>query len=129
MARRSFNGRRVLILIHENPTEPNVERIILEAALEEPEGSNYQKPAVRFVEYGDNSINFVLLIWIDVRKTPRRRVRSAFYFSVFDKFKNACIEIPFPQRYLHIKSNVASDHGEETRPEERFKQGREIIDT
>ncbi|MFO8085691.1 MAG: mechanosensitive ion channel [Desulfobacterales bacterium] len=83
-----------------------VEQIFLEAAREEPDVSNFQKPAVRFIEYGDNSINFVLLIWIDVRKTPRRRVRSALYFSIFDKLKKAGIEIPFPQRDIHIRSTV-----------------------
>jgi small-conductance mechanosensitive channel len=92
-----------------------VERIILEAAHEEPEVSNYQKPAVRFIEYGDNSINFVLLIWIDVKKTPRRRVRSALYFSMFDKFKKAGIEIPFPQRDIHIRRTVVSELDEQTR--------------
>jgi small-conductance mechanosensitive channel len=91
-----------------------VERIILEAAQEEPDVSNYRKPAVRFVEYGDNSINFVLLIWIDVRNTPRRRVRSALYFSMFDKFKKAGIEIPFPQRDIHIRNTVSHAPGEES---------------
>jgi small-conductance mechanosensitive channel len=86
-----------------------VEQIFLEAAREEPDVSNYQKPAVRFIEYGDNSINFELLIWIDVRKTPRRRVRSALYFSIFDKLKKAGIEIPFPQRDIHIRSKFAQD--------------------
>lgn len=92
-----------------------VEKIILEAALEEPEVINFQKPAVRLVEYGDNSVNFVLLIWIDVKKSPRRRVRSALYFSIFDKFRKAGIEIPFPQRDIHIRSTVNSDPGEKTR--------------
>jgi small-conductance mechanosensitive channel len=92
-----------------------VEKIILQAAQEEPEVSKSPKPAVRLVEYGDNSVNFVLLIWIDVRKTPRRRVRSALYFSLFDKFRKAGIEIPFPQRDIHIRSTVISDPGEETR--------------
>jgi small-conductance mechanosensitive channel len=92
-----------------------VEKIILQAAQEEPEVSKSPKPAVRLVEYGDNSVNFVLLIWIDVRKTPRRRVRSALYFSIFDKFRKAGIEIPFPQRDIHIRSTVISDPGEETR--------------
>lgn len=91
-----------------------VEKIILQAAQEEPEVSKSPKPAVRLVEYGDNSVNFVLLIWIDVRKTPRRRVRSALYFSIFDKFRKAGIEIPFPQRDIHIRSTVISDPGEET---------------
>jgi small-conductance mechanosensitive channel len=81
-----------------------VEQILLEAAKQEPMVVDYRQPAVRFTEYGDNSINFVLLFWIDVRHTPRRRVRSALYFKLFDDFKKAGIEIPFPQRDLHLRS-------------------------
>ena len=83
-----------------------VEKILLEVAVAEPLVSDYRAPAVRFVEYGDNSINFELLFWIDVRKTARRRVRSDLYFAIFEAFKQAGIEIPFPQRDLHIRSGM-----------------------
>ena len=59
---------------------------------------------VRFVGYGDNSINFELLIWIDVRAVARRAVRSALYFTIFEELKKASIEIPFPQRDIHIRT-------------------------
>jgi small-conductance mechanosensitive channel len=58
------------------------------------------------VEYADNSINFQLLVWIDVRKTPRRRIRSNLYFVIFEEFAKAGIEIPFPQRDVHIRFQV-----------------------
>jgi len=61
---------------------------------------------VRFIAYGDSSINFELLIWIDVRVTPRRSVRSSLYFEIFEEFRKAGIEIPFPQRDIHIRSSV-----------------------
>jgi small-conductance mechanosensitive channel len=81
-----------------------VEQIMLEAAKNEPDVSDYKPPSVRFIEYGDNSINFELLFWIDVRATPRRRVRSNLYFAIFEAFNEAGIEIPFPQRDLHVRS-------------------------
>jgi small-conductance mechanosensitive channel len=81
-----------------------VEQILLGAAQKEPMVVDYRQPAVRFTEYGDNSINFELLFWIDVRRTPRRRVRSALYFKIFDELKQAGIEIPFPQRDLHLRN-------------------------
>jgi small-conductance mechanosensitive channel len=87
-----------------NPRE--VEQILLDVAAAEPMVSDYRDPAVRFVEYGDNSINFELLFWIDVRRTARRRVRSALYFEIFEAFRKAEIEIPFPQRDLHIRSGL-----------------------
>ncbi|MBN2033250.1 MAG: mechanosensitive ion channel [Deltaproteobacteria bacterium] len=84
----------------------HVEQIMLKVAEKEPLVSNNEEPQVRFVEYGDSSINFELLVWIDVRTVPRRKVRSALYFAIFDEFKKAGIEIPFPQRDVHVRSKV-----------------------
>ena len=84
-----------------------VEQIILKVAQNEAEVSDYEAPTVRFVGYGDSAINFELLFWIDVRQTPRRRVRSNLYFAIFDELKKAGIEIPFPQRDIHIRSNIS----------------------
>jgi len=83
-----------------------VENILLEAAEKEPLVDKTHIPAVRFIEYADNSINFELLIWINVRKTPRRKVRSNLYFVIFEELAKAGIEIPFPQRDIHIRSKV-----------------------
>jgi small-conductance mechanosensitive channel len=85
-----------------------VEKILLTAAMQELLVSKDKAPIVRFVEYGDSSLNFQLLIWIDVRTTPRRRVRSDLYFAIFEEFKKAGIEIPFPQRDIHIRSTVGN---------------------
>ena len=85
-----------------------VEKILLAAAENEPEVDKIHRPAVRFVEYADNSINFELLVWIDVRNTPRRRVRSNLYFVIFEELAKAGIEIPFPQRDVHIRSQAGS---------------------
>jgi small-conductance mechanosensitive channel len=89
-----------------NADPRHVEQIMIEVAEKEPLVSKNEKPQVRFVEYGDSSINFELLVWIDVRAVPRRRVRSALYFAIFDEFKKAGIEIPFPQRDVHVRSKV-----------------------
>jgi potassium efflux system protein len=87
-----------------NPRE--VEKILLAAAENEPLVDKTRRPAVRFIAYADSSINFELLIWIDVRKTPLRKVRSNLYFVIFDELANAGIEIPFPQRDVHIRSRA-----------------------
>ena len=83
-----------------------VEKILLAAARNDPQVDKTNPPAVRFVEYGDSSINFELLIWINVRTTPRRRVRSDLYFVIFEELAKAGIEIPFPQRDIHIRSQA-----------------------
>jgi len=87
-----------------NPRQ--VEKILLAAAENEPLVDKTHMPTVRFVEFADSSINFELLIWIDVRKTPRRKVRSNLYFAIFEELAKAGIEIPFPQRDVHIRSKA-----------------------
>jgi small-conductance mechanosensitive channel len=96
-----------------------VERILLAVAEKEPLLSKLNQPAVRFVEYGDSSINFELLVWFDIKKHPRRKVKSELYFAIFEELKKAGIEIPFPQRDIHVRSNVeAGVPSLETQPDE-----------
>jgi len=83
-----------------------VEQILLEAASREPLVVRFRDPVVRFVGYGESSIDFQLLFWIDIRATPRRLVRSNLYFAIFEALRKAGIEIPFPQRDLHLRSSA-----------------------
>jgi small-conductance mechanosensitive channel len=81
-----------------------VEKILLEVARRESMVSKAMEPRVLFTEFADSSLNFKLLVWTDVRLYAQRIIRSALYFAIFDEFKKAGIEIPFPQRDLHIRS-------------------------
>jgi small-conductance mechanosensitive channel len=83
-----------------------VSQILLDIASKERLVAKEKAPVVRFVEFGDSSINFELLIWINVRTTPRRRVRSNLYFAIFEALGKAGVEIPFPQRDIHVRSMV-----------------------
>ncbi len=88
--------------------DPNrVRDILIDVAKAEPLVEKYKAPEVRFVEYGDNAINFQLLFWIDVAKTARRKVRSELYFGIFEALKAAGIEIPYPQRVVHFPEATA----------------------
>jgi len=94
-----------------NADPRKVERILLDAAEREPLVNKSTPPTVRFVAYADSSINFELLVWIDVRKTPRRLIRSALYFTIFEQLAKAGIEIPFPQRDVHIRTSPRPESG------------------
>jgi potassium efflux system protein len=54
--------------------------------------------------FGDSSLNFELLVWLNVREIARQQLASDLYFAIFSAFKESEIEIPFPQRDLHIRS-------------------------
>jgi len=64
-----------------------------------------REPDVWLVEYGDSSLNFLLLVWVN-RQGARRptRTRAAYLWALEDKFREYGIEIPFPQRDLHMRS-------------------------
>ncbi|MFZ1985204.1 MAG: mechanosensitive ion channel domain-containing protein [Desulfatitalea sp.] len=91
-----------------NANPRQVEAILLAVASAEPSISKEKPPLVRFDALADNSINFNLLVWINVKTTPDRLVRSALYFTIFEALGKAGIEIPFPQRDIHIRTTVAS---------------------
>ncbi len=81
-----------------------VEKVLLAVARAEPMVSRQEAPRVIFTEFADSSLNFSLLAWIDVRENAERIVKSALYFAIFEEFAKAGIEIPFPQRDIHIRS-------------------------
>ncbi|MBC2715968.1 MAG: mechanosensitive ion channel [Desulfobacteraceae bacterium] len=83
-----------------------VEQLVMETAEKDPEVMVSKKPEFRFIGYGDNSIDFQLLVWIDVRRTARRHIRSKLYFAMFEAFAKEGIEIPFPQQDVHFRSGI-----------------------
>ncbi len=82
-----------------------VKRILLEVADKEDGVLKNPNPDVLFEEFGDSSINFNLRIWTNNYITTPGILKSRLYFEIFKKFREQNIEIPFPQRDLHIKNN------------------------
>jgi len=61
-------------------------------------------PAVLFEAFGDSALNFTLQVWTDQYATRPRYLRSDLNFAIARAFRTADIEIPFPQRDIHIRS-------------------------
>ena len=81
-----------------------VERILLEAAREHDMVLPEPAPEVWLSGFGDNSVNFVLLVYFDCMKVTRDRLNGQLNFIIWDALAEHGIEIPFPQRDLHIRS-------------------------
>jgi potassium-dependent mechanosensitive channel len=61
------------------------------------------EPFILFKDMGESSLNFSMHFWI-ADFVEGRRIRSEVLFQVFDALKENGIEIPFPQRDLHLRS-------------------------
>ena len=59
-------------------------------------------PSVRFREFGESGLRFQLLAWIE-KPELRGRVIDELSTEIYNSFNSNNIEIPFPQRTLHIK--------------------------
>ena len=84
--------------------DADVERVteVIEDILEEE--SDYfapeREPEVVLAEFGDNALNFKILVWLD---QPRGafRVRDQVFRKILVRFRSEGIGIPFPQRVVH----------------------------
>lgn len=85
-----------------------VRSVLIEAAHEHPQVikepdpamENVTAPFVRFVNFGESSLDFDLLAWIP-DSFQRFDVASDLHFMVWEKFKAYGIKVPFPQRDIH----------------------------
>jgi len=62
------------------------------------------EPKVRFRAFGDSSLDFQLLCWIN-KPGMRGMVRDELNTAIYKEFNKNNVEIPFPQRDIHIKNN------------------------
>ncbi|MEO6804066.1 MAG: mechanosensitive ion channel domain-containing protein [Granulicella sp.] len=87
-------------------SDPEVVReLLLEAAREHSDVLKDPPPNVIFTDYGDNSINFTLRVWTSTQSHAPALLKSDLYFTLFKRFGERGIELPFPQRDLHIRSS------------------------
>lgn len=78
-------------------------RTLREAALENKEVLKTPQPEVHLKNFGDSSWDMELRIWIGNPKRYRY-VRSDINCAIVRKFRENNIEIPFPQRDLHVRT-------------------------
>ncbi len=80
-----------------------VEKILLRCANSHPRALAAPKAFVLFTGFGDNSLDFELRVYID-DAGYLASVGSDLRFAIFRAFREAGIEIPFPQRDVHVRS-------------------------
>jgi len=79
---------------------------LLAVAHENPHTLKEPAPNVFLEQFGENSIDFKLVVWSSEMSARPSRYRSDLNFAIAEKFREAGIEFPFPQRDVHIRDGV-----------------------
>lgn len=101
-----------------------VSRLLLGVARAHPEVLASPEPAVYFDSFGDNALNFQLAVWTDTMTHAPRRFRSELNFMLERVLRENKIEIPFPQRVVHVRT-AADDAGAPDREDRPLPPPRE----
>lgn len=102
-----------------------VQEALIAAGREHPSALKDPPVSVFLEKFGDNSIDFELVVWSDTMSYRPRRFRSDLNFAIARRLKEAGIEIPFPQRDVYIKSGdirVRTEAAAEEQPQSRNLQ-------
>lgn len=74
----------------------------MDAAMDNKDTLKNPEPQALFSEFGDSSLNFKLRFWVHYE--VGLQAKSDVSIEVYNQFAKHGIEIPFPQRDLHIKN-------------------------
>lgn len=78
--------------------------LVIEAAKNTPRVLAHPRPVCQLKAFGDSSVDLELRIWISDPEKGVSNVSSDVRLAIWDAFQENDIEIPFPQRDVHIKS-------------------------
>ena len=110
--RESVARMRIPFSVAYGSDKDMVSKAVLEAAAEGELCIHHtagRNPVVRMISFGDNGLKFELRVWVN-RAGVRRPifVRSSILWAMDTKFREYNIEVPFPQRDLHLKEDPDS---------------------
>lgn len=77
-------------------------KLLESSASEHKDVYSRNSPKARLVDFGDSSLNFELLFW-STNMFRIRNIKSDIRRTIINKFEANHVQIPFPQRDVHIK--------------------------
>ncbi|MBR0316698.1 MAG: mechanosensitive ion channel [Synergistaceae bacterium] len=87
-----------------------VEKLLLGIVSEHSQVLKNPAPFVIFKNFGDSALEFEIYYWIELRKSSGMKVSSDLRHHISAVFKREGINIPYPQRDIHIiKENDERD--------------------
>ena len=103
----TYGDRRARISIPIGVSYDSDVELVTRTLLRAAEGVKYviddPAPSVQFLNFGDSSLDFRLLVWTS---NPRRHpfIKSEINYRIWRLFKEEKIEIPFPQQELRLRA-------------------------
>ncbi len=94
---------RIPVGVHYKSDVQKVEAALLAAATSCPDVLPTPEPQVRFMGFGDSSLDFELRVWSESLYNRPNKLRSQVNFKIWEEFKRRGVEIPYPQRDLYVK--------------------------
>ena len=80
-----------------------VEKVLHDCAISHPKVAKNPDPFVRFNSFGDSSLEFQIFFWTD-DSFYVENTKSDIRFEIDKQFRKNKIQIPFPQRDVHIRT-------------------------
>jgi small-conductance mechanosensitive channel len=88
---------------------PHAIETCIKAATAEGRVITSPEPACLVKGFGDSAIDLELRIWIRDPQNGISNIKSAIYIRIWKLFKDEGIQIPFPQRVVHMASDGPGD--------------------
>jgi small-conductance mechanosensitive channel len=78
--------------------------LMLEAAASSPRVLKDPRPSCLLAGFGDSAVNLKLRVWLNDPQNGVSSLQSDLLWGIWDRFREHGIELPFPQRDVHLKS-------------------------
>ncbi|MDB5942264.1 MAG: putative small-conductance mechanosensitive ion channel [Ramlibacter sp.] len=92
---------------YESDTE-QVQQILVDAALASERVLKDPAPSARLARFGADGLEFSLLFWIADPANGQLNVRSEINLRILAAFRSAGIDIPYPQRVVHLRPDPSA---------------------
>jgi len=96
---------KVDVRVHYRSELTRVMDICENAARETARVLSEPAPKCLLIEFGDSGLNLQLRFWIADAQNGVQNVKSAVLLRIWETFRREHIEVPYPQRELHVRSD------------------------
>ncbi len=95
---------RILVGVDYSADLEKARDLMLQTAADTQRVLKDPEPSCRLLSFGDNAVNLELRVWINDPQNGVGSVRSDLLWGIWRRFKEHGIEMPYPQRDVHLRT-------------------------